>query len=402
MKIPIDIGMEFQTMMAHLTFPIRKEGKNILYHPETLSMVTLFEPTPKKNKKITMYGDSMSVKSDYYQLMKMNKDWVEKGNHTLRFTLSNGSKEDIVLNKPFRDIMNDVEFVVTYFDKVEVDFTKDGVLSFIFAQVKKAGEEIQNQIKKLSVQEILHTSVVGGRGRPATSCSPFHRLHYSENKFCLMSKAPLVTTPFPYYIQATLGIPLRYVWQVMLILNDAYLATPNPVPEQILEMDIMKDINGVGGTTSLVDILYKLFMYSFRTRKNRKASPYAIRVQFRQLLKLMTPEQYDFFRQRVRQLQPRLSQDNDDVKEQAVIYADTLYRQEFKSNDETNKPQFLKNNLFQHNGIITVLPTVLVHDKPLDTMVYFECRYLQAILLHHCRKNTNGLLTVSDLRTLGV
>jgi len=392
MKIRLNIGMEFQSEMATLAFPLHKDGKEMLHHPDQLLKITIVEPTTRSNKKIDVYGDSMSVKQDYKHLLHLRKDWIEKGNHTVRFTLSNGSKIDIELDT-FTDMLNDVEFIVTYYDMVEIDFSMDGLLSYIFASVIKAGEDIQSQIKKLSVYEITHTSVVGGRGRPTTASSPFLRLHCAKD-FCLISKTPLDKTPFTYYIQATLGVPLRYVWQVMLMLNDAYLATPNPVPSQKLEMDLMKDIDRECATTSLVDILYKLFMYSFMTRVNRKASPYAIRVQFRQLLKLLSPEQYLTLRQRLSYI------DND--KEYALFYAETLYRQEFVSNDEAHRKKFLQNNIFQHNGIITCFPTILQINKPLDTIVYFECRYLQAILLHHCKKHTEGLLTVSDMKTLRV
>jgi hypothetical protein len=377
----INIGFEFQTDQMSLVFPSRNDGKDYISHPAEHKEVQIIKKS--NQKEMHLYGDRMSDKIAWRESYNMIRDWMIDGNHSLRLALSTGRSVDVPLDSVSEFILNDAEFVVTYFETEEISL--DGLLSYIFTNVVRAAQEIHRAIKNnLSAASIEKSYLVKTRSKAATS--PYKSL-YCGKEFCLLSRINS-ETPIEFYIQTTVGVPIGSAWSVMMVLNEAYMAHPNAVQSQKTSIESMRVIDQSCKSSTIVDVLYKLFMYSVATRQNRKAAPFAIRHNFLQLLKLMTPSQYSAFVKRL-------------PDEETIRYADRLYFQPVKDHDTPKKQQYYQAKLFQGSTTISFIPITLNTDHPLETMIFIECRYLNTILLSALKRTqTHDHLTLADLKSL--
>lgn len=415
----ITIGFELQT--ANMSFEMDRPSSMV---STTRSLYSPIERTDLhlKNTDIEVYADSLSQAEDYENSKKLKKYFREK----YRMLQINDS-----LYLPTSELpnyfFNDAEFIVTYRRPHTVSSKYASILKFIVSRTLNAMNSIESYLKeKAKLKKINKISAVphatGKRQVDETSMFPYSNYYiitgnqveytkstiraegdiYPENLILLVRKN---VKAISYYVQTTMGVELRCVWDVMIMLGKEYMKNPKAVKNEVQYIKrMMKDEEELSKNhpsskeekNQVVKIVYLLFMYSCWTNvgKGRKPFPFIVRHYFMDVLKLLTRPQFELLCSWIdpNQQMPGMNMS---------IYdnANELYYDECRDMSVCDHV-----DLRTRQKVLDVTVYYVGADEKnvLDTPILFEFRYMNSVLNHliSSRRGTHDHMTVKDIEKI--
>jgi hypothetical protein len=358
----ISTGFEFQT--DQISFVIINGNKEVVYSLEKRDVKYL-------SPQVSVYADALTStnKNSLYSF--------------LRGIETSGLEWSLLVDyKPYRmprhhGLANEAEFVVTYKRMEKVEQTRDGFLKYLVKKQEAALMDVRRflEINKQSkiTGMIGYSSDDRKRGKQATV--PYETLSMlgkdeNDETYYVAYKKGETLKQLEFYAQCTIGIELKYVVWALSVLADVYTEMKYTSTSDDEEMKkwkkVLEDTKDSGLTPYLQSLLI-LFLYSFLTKKNRKASPFIFRHTMSDVLKSLTPEEKNTIRNSL--LKVTWSGYDIDV----LIYYDTVW---YYGTDYNGISQSMK-KAYENLEITSTFDYI---PKGLNSVVLVEIRYFNRLL----------------------
>lgn len=325
----VSFGMEFQT--SNYNIMIKKDDDTV-YYPSSRLNIDLADST--EGPRIEMTGDiltseAMRLYSGYYRqkpspINGFYKKWRDQTATSLQLSLQIQKKQQSVQQKiripitsDITEIFNDAEFLVTFETEEEWSTDRITIINGIITKLKMGASELEKTLTKittkLKVSALKLLTVQSAPIRLLTDEEFPYKAGYTvkdveDQTYYLMSHEKQMTlSRARFYTQITMGVSLEDIIQVMAILTDEcrrcseYLDPQDAEQLKIFPEIIAKIAQTVGiqiiSSHRIVYSVLVLFIYSFRTKDNRKAAPFIVRHSMVHILKLLKPEQFVLLRE---------------------------------------------------------------------------------------------------------
>lgn len=309
----LSFGMEFQT--SNFNIMIKKEDDTIYYPPSRMNIDLSGDDS---YPVIEMTGDrctSQMIKD--FTEQDFLKKWMDQSPTILQLSLEL-QKQQVFQQKikiPVQDdiiqIFNDAEFLVTLGIDEDSKCERVSLLNGIIERLKLGATELEKTLMekttKLRVATLKLLSAQSSQIRPLSLQEFPYQAGYTlkdieDKTYFLMSHQKQMTlSRARFYTQITMCVSLADIIKVLAILTDECKRCADHLdPEDAVQLEIFPQIitrlSVMIGIKPIKDnpIVYSmlvLFMYSFKTRANRKAAPFIIRHIMIDLLRLLQPEQ---------------------------------------------------------------------------------------------------------------
>jgi len=401
----ITLGMEFQTPDYNVM--VLSDQNKILYYYSVKKNIELSDDTPS----IDMTGDApTSQKIKFFNGEGINPEqyfynqWIQQKASQVQITLNIQKqavpkKFKIPINESILQIFNDAEFLITFtnIEKWEVD--RLSVINGIINKLKMGSRDLEKTLKekttKLKVGSLKLLSTQNTQIRNLTSGEFPYKAGYSltdldqETYFLLSHQSGMTLSKAQFYTQITMCVSLMDIIKVMAILTDECKRhfnklDPNDQQQLLIFPTIIEELVKIIGNKALIKqfsssyIICILLIYSFRTRKNRKASPFLIRHYMVNLINLLSELEQEIMGEWINSFQ-----DDEMTDYTSFIYANLRLQRD---------PKQLKSMMDQHQNNFTSTIFSLKNQ-----FICFEFRYLYALL-----KAWTGeeLCTFQELKTI--
>lgn len=414
----ISIGFELQT--ADMTFEMDRPSSMISTTRILYNQVDRVD-LQFKDTNIQVYADSLSQIEDFENAKKLMTYFLQK------YAKLKINDHLHVHTPDMADyFFNDAEFIVTYLKPHTVSSKYKSVLKFIVSKTLDAMNSVESYLKNQGelkkINKVYGQSLQQGkRDVDETSTFPYSKYYlfsgdkveyltggvgmiYPQNLILLMKRN---VKHISYYVQTTMGVELRCVWDVMIMLGKEYMKNPKAIESEVRYIKRMiKDEEELSKNhpdskeekNKVVKIVYLLFMYSCWTNsgKNRKRFPFIIRHYFVDVLKLLTLSQSLLLMSWIPEY-AMIPDTNTTVKDRAYeLYHD-------RSSIQT---RYLSNttSIRQRQKVEDVSVYYVSADKTnvLDTPILFEFRYMNSILNHlvSSKRGTHDHITHTDIEKI--
>jgi hypothetical protein len=287
----ISTGFEFQT--DQISFVIINGNKEVVYSLEKRDVKHL-------SPQVSVYADALtsSNKNSLYSFLR----GIETSN--LDWSL-------LIDSKPYRmprhhGLANEAEFVVTYRRMEKVEQARDVFLKYLVKKQEAALMDVRRFLENNQQSKI--TGMIGyssdDRKRGKQAPVPYETLSMlgkdkNDETYYVAYKKGETLKQLSFYAQCTIGIELKYVVWALSVLADVYTEMKYTSTSDDEEMKkwkkVLEDTKDSGLTPYLHTILI-LFLYSFLTKGNRKASPFIFRHTMSDVLASLTPEEKSIIR----------------------------------------------------------------------------------------------------------
>lgn len=378
----MNIGFEFQT--PTLSFCRIDPATRRLYFKEGHDV---YKKTTPRNRdaNIEIYGDASTDKTWYSakrkDLLSLSKRYTAcmfRGDHEYILPLDGEPGE----------FLNDLEFVNTIFTTTEVPIKARDIIDYMKRTCRISLESIISFVRKNTVSDDEIRSLTGIDRKPtetrereskrrrtqaiSRSAWPFGRILRLKDDICILhhDSTPVQWSRVPFYIQSTIGVPLRDAVELMIEIEQE--CPPAGVSIKTI-VQKLSYIPVYSRASRLIKIVSTLFIYSLETRENRKASPFIIRHLFASIMKNLTDREYNT----MLSILSEYAHESINMTDVARLYR-TLQVIEMREDlSPKSKTRRIELKAIQRMDISTTFP---LRFSALDTMILIEIRCTHSML----------------------
>jgi hypothetical protein len=368
--LAISTGFEFQT--DQMSFVVVQRD-NAIEWSESVSEKTLSDT-------MIIYGDSLT--SHNKRSLNAFTQEATKGGITYYDLLINNKPHGM---KVLDSLTNEAEFVITYKKAEKVDHNKEVFLKRLMRKTEDALLEVRKVLEKGGNSKITGLTGYVSNGKRGRSIKvPYETLTLlkkdGEDKYFVAYKVGETVKKLTFYAQCTIGVQLGYVVWALTVLADLYLEMKVRVPDEEEKVRMWKSIVEDSKSLGLADYLYSiyvLFVYSYVSRKNRKACPFIIRHQFSDIFKALTSKDRDTLREALTNV-PYKDEYGYDIVYDIQYYFDTVVS-DIDLPGESGTPEFMNKKRNEYN---TIVHTYDFTPNGINSVVLVEIRYFNRMLNH--------------------
>lgn len=427
-KFQINCGFELQSPDLNLGF----------IHHDELFCPTEFMTWFLDNKKdFSVYGDSDTGQT---QTTKRRLFQHFKDHPPINLVYTSKKDEEFQANiffhrKNILSFLNDAEFIVTYKNLENIESTELHFILYLVLQSFQAVKKVTNFLSQKtqsftltketsSKQTISSKRFLRSSSGFKTKDWPFKKAFRVKTKFIqeqLETFRRVQGTTLPlglenmvfytkdpeyepetshFYIQATIGLPLPKVWEIMVIISKMAKKTDFLTDNDLADINYILEINAfyqarleIKTNDPLLFYLAPLVHYWIHSKENRKSHGFLIRHFMAHLLKLLSKEQLED----LKQLDEFIARHHDLV--------DTLWREDiFPPNQQRGQEMQLREKRIILKELENIMTSKIfpVHLQGLNTFVLVELRYLNHVLnyLLNPKVKKARLLSLQDLKRI--